>query len=87
MKMKRLANDPRCRCPVKGCDGRKAPQELACRTCWRRLPRRLQNAVWTAWAGKSRMRSLQAVRVALEWFRANPSMCEAAERRATTTQP
>lgn len=36
-------------CPVDGCDGTRRRGDLACLSCWYRVPRPLRDAVWHHW--------------------------------------
>ena len=36
-------------CAVPGCERERRPDQVMCRTCWYKVPKGLQNRLWTAY--------------------------------------
>jgi predicted amidophosphoribosyltransferase len=60
--------------PCPGCRHAVSNAKVACGACWRKVPRELRAAVWSAYANRERkpMAHLRAVGAASGWLRDNP---------------
>lgn len=61
-------------CPG-GCGSRVISVQLACRSCWFRLPKELRDEVNASYRSRTRdrMRHASAILQAGRWYRANPA--------------
>jgi hypothetical protein len=59
-------------CPG-GCGREDVPPHLvACRSCWRQLPKAMRNTVWNTYYSGDREGHLSALVDVMEWYRTHP---------------